>query len=199
MFSENDKQDTCACGGGSGSGFLSLRPFKESDALKMAEWIRDRDTYYMLGGPHLAPYPVSAEDIIGKYFRENGGCAEADNFYPMTATENGEPVGQLIVRYTGGDRRKLRFGWVVVDGRKRGRGYGREMLGLGLVFAFEVMGASLVTIGVFEENMRAYNCYVSAGFRANPDAQVKTETVDGKEQKIIELVITREEYYRRKT
>ena len=68
------------------------------------------------------------------------------------------------MRYTGGDSRQLRFGWVIVDDTLRGKGYGKQMLTLGLEYAFDILKVDRVTIGVFENNEPAYLCYKKAGF-----------------------------------
>ena len=68
------------------------------------------------------------------------------------------------MRYLNGDRKLLRFGWVVVDSAARGKGYGAQMLRLGLTYAFEFLGAEKVTIGVFENNAIAHSCYQKVGF-----------------------------------
>ena len=62
------------------------------------------------------------------------------------------------MRYTGGDSRQLRFGWVIVDDTLRGKGYGKQMLTLGLEYAFDILKVDRVTIGVFENNEPAYWC-----------------------------------------
>ena len=41
------------------------------------------------------------------------------------------------------------------------------MLSLGLKFAFEIYGADEVALGVFDNNMQAYNCYTGVGFKEN--------------------------------
>ena len=41
-----------------------------------------------------------------------------------------------------------RFGWVIVDDTLRGKGYGKEMLLLGLKYAFDIFKVERVTIGV---------------------------------------------------
>ena len=45
------------------------------------------------------------------------------------------------MRYINGDPKVIRFGWVVVDSSVRGKGYGTNMLRLGLKAAFEILGA----------------------------------------------------------
>ena len=51
---------------------------------------------------------------------------------------------------------ELRFGFVIVDSKKRGQGYGKNMLKLGLKYAKEIFGANKVSLGVFENNESAY-------------------------------------------
>ncbi|MGN9075701.1 GNAT family N-acetyltransferase [Lachnospiraceae bacterium HCP1S3_B8] len=43
---------------------------------------------------------------------------------------------------------------VIVDSEKRGQGYGKNMLKLGLKYAKEIFGANKVSLGVFEKNGR---------------------------------------------
>ena len=144
---------------------LRLRPYKRCDAEKIAGWVQDRDVYLKWGGKLIGEFPLDAETIDRKYTQENGSCAEPDNFYPWIAfdDENGV-VGHFIMRYLNGDKRMLRFGWVVIDSAMRGKGYGAEMMRAGLKAAFEILGAETVSIGVFENNTPAHACYRKVGF-----------------------------------
>lgn len=62
------------------------------------------------------------------YKNKNGLCIEKDNFYPWIAFDESGAVGHFIMRYLNGDNRTLRFGWVIVDGNIRGKGYGTEIV-----------------------------------------------------------------------
>ena len=68
------------------------------------------------------------------------------------------------MRYINGDPKVIRFGWVVVDSSVRGKGYGTNMLRLGLKAAFEILGAEKITIGVFFFFSPAHTCYKKVGF-----------------------------------
>ena len=165
---------------------LRLRPYKSCDAAKIAEWVSDKDVYLKWGGNLVGDFPLTAETIDKKYRDENGACAEADNFYPWTAVdEEGNVVGSFIMRYMHGDSRNIRFGWVVVDGSIRGKGIGRQMLTAGLKYAFDFLGAKVVTIGVFENNDIAHNCYKKVGF-------TDREVVEKEPWNVVEMEITRE-------
>lgn len=144
---------------------MRLRPYKSCDAEIIAKWVQNEEVFHMWGGDRFGCFPINAGMIDGKYRRDNGDCTEPDNFYPWVAVdEENRVVGHLIMRYTGGDPGQLRFGWVVVDDSVRGKGYGKQMLKLGLKYAFEVLDAVKVTIGVFENNAPAHACYRKVGF-----------------------------------
>ena len=57
------------------------------------------------------------------------------------------------------------------------------------------MGVQTVTIRVIENNISAYQCYLSAGFRKSKDLQDSYVEINGDTYKIVELEITKEEYY----
>ena len=154
---------------------------------EIAEWIRDEDVFLKWGGQLFGDFPISAEIIDEKYRLQNGGCTEPDNFYPWVAIdEENCVVGHFIMRYLRGDHRLLRFGWVVVDDTIRGKGYGTEMLRLGLRYAFGILGVDKVTLGVFEGNERAHSCYRKAGFSDTG------EVVEKQPWNVIEMAITRD-------
>lgn len=143
---------------------LMLRPYKSCDAQAIAKWVQDKDVFMMWGGERFGDYPITAKIIDQKYRADNGDCAEPDNFYPWTAFDDNGVVGHFIMRYINGDHKVIRFGWVVVDSAVRGKGYGTEMLRLGMKYAFEILGAEKVTIGVYENNTPAHTCYQKVGF-----------------------------------
>ena len=167
---------------------LRLRPYKSCDSVKIAQWIQDEDVFHKWGGDHFGPYPVSADTIDERYRLKNGDCKEPDNFYPWVALDDENVVvGQFIMRYLDGNCRILRFGWVIVDHTIRGKGYGSDMLRAGLKYAFEILDADVVTIGVFENNEPAHRCYRKVGF-------TDRETVSRSPWNVIEMEIRKPAY-----
>lgn len=75
---------------------LKLRPYKPKDAEVIVGWIKDERALRKWSSDRYGAYPITAEDINYKYLECNGDCKEADNFYPMTAVDEGGPVGHLI-------------------------------------------------------------------------------------------------------
>ncbi len=133
---------------------LRLRPYKASDADTILTWCRDERTFYRWSAGMLGGYPPT-----------RAGFAFAEALTPFTAFDGSGLTGFFTLRRPDGAPDELRFGFVIVDPARRGKGYGKAMLQLGLRYAFEVCGARRATLGVFENNPAAYHCYRAAGFR----------------------------------
>ena len=132
---------------------IRIRPYKDSDAAKILSWCRDEDTYYKWTAGVLGEYPLTEEK-----FRKTGDLMR------FNALDEKDVAGFFTVRNPNDALDELRFGFVIVDPDKRGRGIGREMLRLGLQYAFTIYQAKRVTLSVFENNLPAYACYHAAGF-----------------------------------
>lgn len=165
---------------------MRLRPYKSCDAKKIVSWIRDEEALYKWSADRYNKYPISADDINHKYLKCNGDCEEEDNFYPLTAEVGGRVIGHLMLRYTNGDKNTLRVGFVIVDDSMRGQGYGKKMLKMAEDYAFGILKAKRLTLGVFENNPSAYHCYKAAGF-----CEIKTEDlifeIKGEKWRCIEM------------
>jgi len=162
---------------------LKLRPYKRGDAAAIASWIKSEYAFRQWCADRYEHYPVTADDINHHYDQ----TADEDWFFPMTAFDENGIVGHLIMRFTDEQKTILRFGFVIVDSAKRGQGYGKEMLRLALVMAFDVLRAEKVTLGVFENNPAAYHCYRAAGFRDVSPEKPGFCHVLGEEWKCLEM------------
>lgn len=145
--------------------WLKLRPYKPQDAETIVSWIKDERALRKWSSDRYGAYPVTAEDMNYKYLDCNGDCEETDNFYPLTAVSEEGIVGHLILRYTDAAQKIIRIGFVIVDDTKRGKGYGKQMIQMATRYAFTMLQAEKVTLGVFENNPSAYHCYKAAGFK----------------------------------
>lgn len=168
---------------------MRLRPYKPCDAKTIAGWIRDEEALYKWSADRYGKYPITADDINHKYMDCNGDCEEEDNFYPLTAEVDGKVTGHLMLRYTNGDRSSLRVGFVIVDDTLRGRGFGKEMLKMAEHYAFKILKAKRLTLGVFENNPSAYHCYKAAGFKEYNTPDLIFE-INGEKWKCIEMEMT---------
>lgn len=175
---------------------LRLRTYKMNDAGTIIGWCKDEAAFRKWTADRYESFPITEADMNKKYMEDNGDCAEPDNFYPMTAFDDSGIVGHLIMRFTDEKKKVLRFGFVIVDDAKRGMGYGKEMITLALKYAFEILMVDRVTIGAFENNVPAYRCYRSAGFRDVEEEETICE-ISGEKWKILELEYSKEEYFRK--
>lgn len=107
----------------------------------------------------------------------------------FTAMDEDEIVGFFTMRRPRESFEELRFGFVVVDAGKRGKGYGKKMLQLGLKYAKEIYGAKKVSLGVFENNEPAYRCYKAVGFQDIVLETTEIYHVLGEEWKCLDLEI----------
>ncbi|MBR3824047.1 MAG: GNAT family N-acetyltransferase [Lachnospiraceae bacterium] len=171
---------------------LKLRPYKQADAETIVSWIKDERALRKWSSDRYGAYPITAADINYKYLDCNGDCEEPDNFYPLTLVDESGPVGHLILRYTDEAKSIIRFGFVIVDDNKRGRGYGKRMLQMAIRYAFDMLKAEKITLGVFENNPSAYFCYKAAGFREIPMEKEFIFEILGEQWKCIELEVKRE-------
>ena len=142
---------------------MILRDFKKEDAQLIAGWLHSEEELYKWSADRFNKYPLSENDINENYAPQ----LETGRFYPLTAVdENGDIIGHFIIRYPSDDDSSVRFGFVIVDPELRGKGYGKEMLKLGIAYAKEKLAASRIDLGVFENNESAMHCYESVGFKA---------------------------------
>ena len=157
---------------------LGLRPYTKSDAKVILSWCRDEKAFYQWSAGVLGAFPITEKEF---------GFVE--DLMPFTAYDETGPVGFFTLRKPDPSENTLRFGFVIVDPEKRGRGYGKQVLQLGLRYAFERLGASSVSLGVFENNETAYRCYKAVGFRDVLLDETESYRVMNEEWKCRELTL----------
>lgn len=159
---------------------LRLRPYKIEDADTIITWSKDERVFYQWSAGIMGEYPLTQEK-----FRF------VESLMAFSAFDENEIVGFFTLRNPGGVIDELRMGFVIVDPSQRGRGKGKEMLELGLRYAFDVYGAKKVSLGVFENNEQAYYCYKAAGFKDVILDEIETYKILDEEWKCAEMAIER--------
>ena len=140
---------------------LRLRPFRSVDAKTIITWTSEPKEFYMWSAGLLGDFPVSEQKLLNAVSERERNT----KYFPLVAFDEDGPVGFLTIRTPGGDDKKVALGYVIIDPKKRNKGYGKEMLKLCLKFAFELYGADEVSLDVFDCNKQAYNCYKKVGFK----------------------------------
>ena len=142
---------------------MMLREYQEEDAAVIAGWIRSQDELYQWSADCFCKYPLSGKDI-DEYYEPQ---IEWERFYPLTAVdENGDLIGHLAIRYPDdSDGYSVRFAFVIVNPSFRGKGYGKELLQLGIEYVKKYFSAWRIESGVFENHESARHSYETAGFQ----------------------------------
>ena len=137
---------------------MTLRQFTIDDAPIILSWIKDKTAFRKWSADRYPVYPPKPEDMVAQY--------ESDVIFPFTAIDDeGKVVGHIILRYPDSSKTIIRFGFVIIDDRLRGKGYGKQLLQLAIQKATHEFGAKKITLGVFYNNPSAFHCYESVGFR----------------------------------
>ena len=88
------------------------------------------------------------------------------------------------------DKSIIRLGFIIVDDSRRGMGYGKKMVQMAIQYAFDMLKAKKVTLGVFENNPSAYYCYKAAGFREIEMEQENIFEIQEEKWKCIEMELS---------
>jgi len=139
---------------------MRLRPYISSiDYDYLQRWV-DNERTHALWCANRIPYPMTSgelQEFLDKDARDLGGCAY------VATKDDGEPIGFFVLAVnTSNNVGFLKF--VIVNHELRGQGYGTQMLGLMLRYAFEIAGVSSVQLNVFDVNENAKKCYRRVGF-----------------------------------
>ena len=139
---------------------MELRKYKTSDAQMIVKWLENEYAFRQWCAYRYEYYPITADDMNNYYSQYND-----KNLYKLTAVDENEIIGHLTIRFTDDARKTARVGFVIVDDTKRGQGYGKQLVTSTIKYAFDKLKADKVTLGVFENNTPAIQCYLSCGFK----------------------------------
>ncbi|MBQ9264477.1 MAG: GNAT family N-acetyltransferase [Clostridia bacterium] len=142
---------------------MVLRAYIGEDSAILSKWLRTETELYQWSADRLNKFPLTEKDIDDHYAPQ----LKTGRFIPLTAVDEKDHVmGHFIIRYPKeNDDRTVRFGFVIVNPALRGKGYGKEMLLLGIEYVKENLMAKRIDLGVFANNDSALHCYESIGFK----------------------------------
>lgn len=138
---------------------MRIRPYLNKDFASISQWIADERSH-ALWCANLIPYPLEKNGFDSFLLQ----AEERSGDSPFVATtDTGTVVGFFCFSVDlNTNEGMLKF--VVIDGSLRNKGYGSEMIGLAVKYAFEIAKADAVQLNVFSENPGAKKCYKKAGF-----------------------------------
>ena len=165
---------------------IELRLYKNIDANIIVKWLKNEYAFRQWSADRYESYPITADDMNHYYSQYND-----DELYKLTAIDENEIIGHLTIRFIDEARKITRLGFVIVDDSKRGMGYGKQLVLAALNYAFDELKADKVTLGVFENNKPASNCYISCGFKVVEKEETESYPCMGEIWNCIEMEIER--------
>lgn len=163
---------------------LRLRPYRACDAQTITKWLKNEYAFRQWSADRYEEYPITPDDMNLYYDRDKNN----EKIWGMTAFDDTGIVGHFIMRFPNdNDLEEIRLGFVIVDDKKRGKGYGKEMLSLAIQYAFDIIKVSKISLGVFENNKTAVKCYESCGFKAVESEKVESYRCMGEVWNCIEM------------
>lgn len=144
----------------------------------MRQWSADR----------YERYPVSPEAMNiyhERFIDRQGSCA-------LTMVDSNDIVGYITLRTPTDISSEQRLGFVIVDDSKRGKGFGKALVRMAVDYAFSKLGATKVSLGVFENNPAAIRCYESVGFHRLVRQEVERYECLGETWNCIEMEMLKE-------
>ena len=156
---------------------LQLRPYRADDAATVLSWCTDEHSFYQWTAGRLGAYPLSPAQF-----------QPASDSIAFIATDAGVPAGFFTLRPLENRPGELRLGFIIVAPQKRGHGCGKAMVQLAVRYAREFCGAQAVSLGVFENNPTAYNCYIAAGFRPDLSQPPESYRIQSEDWRCLRLI-----------
>ena len=139
---------------------IRLRPFKLIDIEYLLKWTDDEYAFAQWCANKFT-YPLTKEQLMSYYQKYEND----DSAWIMTALDKkGTPVGHLLMRKADYQMESIHLGFVILDSKIRGKGYGKEMISLAIKYSFDILKVEKVTLAVFDNNPVAQLCYKAAGF-----------------------------------
>lgn len=165
---------------------LSLRPYRPTDATAITSWLKSEYLMRQWCADRYERYPVAPDDMNAYHARYIDDLRSR----AMTMTDGNDVAGYITLRTPAdGNPTEQRLGFVIVDNSKRGRGLGKALVRMAVDYAFHELGATKVSLGVFENNPSAIHCYEAVGFRRVDTPQKESYQCLGQTWPCIEMTL----------
>ncbi|SIS45223.1 GNAT family N-acetyltransferase [Salimicrobium flavidum] len=141
---------------------ITLKPFTEEDFDTLINWIDSPEFLMQWAGPHFS-YPLTYVQLE-EYL--SGANESGSTTLIYTVWEKERRVGHISLGRIDRENNSARIGKVLLgDSNAKGRGICVSMIREALRIAFEELELHRVSLGVFDFNTSAINCYKKAGFQ----------------------------------
>ncbi|QUM89761.1 GNAT family N-acetyltransferase [Moritella sp. 36] len=134
---------------------MQLKRFSKEVASEIITWFPTQKQSLLWGG-RVFGWPIEASEIIER--------SEHSNLEFYTLADGNDALGFIEQQKI--SETEMRLCRIVVSPYHRGKGLGKKLVQLSLNEIQQRRTYKTVTLGVFTENVSAYNCYKSLGFVA---------------------------------
>lgn len=142
---------------------IRLEPFGRADFQQLINWIDSEELLVKWSGS-LFSFPLTNESLEW-YISDTNVVNDSDAFvYKAVDTETGETVGHISLGGLSWKNRSSRISRVLVGNTApQGKGICQQMTKAALKIGFEELGLHRISLGVYENNKAALNCYLKSG------------------------------------
>lgn len=162
---------------------FSFRPFKKIDTALVVSWVETPEEYFNWCAGQIGSYPFLSE-MLSSY---SDNIADDSGVFLMVACEDDKPYGFLQFSYPTNDRDIIKFEYVLIDPKFRGKGYGKRMVNFAIKYAFDFLSARKITVEIFEDDPVPFRAYTSVGFSLTKS--VHSFEIMGKMRVVNEMVM----------
>jgi RimJ/RimL family protein N-acetyltransferase len=142
---------------------VKLEYFTQTDFKDLIEWSGDEAFLLQWSGPSFT-YPLG-EDQLQTYIEGANEPDRSDKFIYKAIDGSGASVGHISLGNIDRLNRSGRIGRVLVSPAGRGKGIGAEMMKGILQIGFQELKLHRISLGVFDFNVSAIQCYEKVGFQ----------------------------------
>ncbi|MDA3850273.1 MAG: GNAT family protein [Spirochaetaceae bacterium] len=137
-----------------------LSPISEEDSENWVRWLNDSEVTLPLGDEVFQVIgPQKAQEMV----RESQ--SKGDKTFTIVDNNSDKAIGRIMLFDIHQIYQSAMMGIFIGEGDYWSRGYGSEAINLLLDYAFNLLNLHYISLGVFEYNQRAYNCYKKIGFK----------------------------------
>ena len=140
---------------------IILRPLKDIDFDKYLTWHSDPEIRFQaLMHPHL----VSEQIERGWFLEAQSDISNNKTIFSIVHKSDDKLIGYFQLTSINMINRNALLGIVIGDKEYQGKGFGKEILVLGIDYAFNSLGLKKLSLEVNVENKKALKLYQNIGF-----------------------------------
>lgn len=137
-----------------------LSPISEDDAENWTRWLNDSEVALALGDE---VFQVVGKQKTEEMVKEN--LSNMNTMFTIVDIETDKAIGRVILFDLNQIFQSSMFGIFIGEKDYWSNGYGTEAIKLLLDYAFNLLNLHTMSLGVFEYNKRAIECYKKVGFK----------------------------------